>query len=238
MIERIRTTQKQEKKAKSAANISNLGSKSDDPKNRRLVKVYYKRISSIGQNLDRQSVNDELYDMVIEDKCSGTIPFSERPGGSKIMELVSKKLITSLHTISIDRLGRNLRDILNTIHELDENGICIHFEQQGLRTRDANNKKNHVATLTIATLGIVSEMEKNLQRERQLEGIRLAKLRQNSPYKGRANGTKETVLGFLNKEKNKKALELLRKGYKGVEVSKIVGLSPTTVCKIKKLGTV
>src|SRR5690554_4038178 len=120
---------------------SKIGSNDNDPKNERNVRVYYKRVSSAGQNLDRQSVNDKDYDLVIEDKCSGAIPFSERQGGKKVMELVEKGLITSLHTISIDRLGRNLRDILNTIHDLDEKGICIHFENQGLRTRDENNKK-------------------------------------------------------------------------------------------------
>jgi len=207
-----------------------------DPKTERIVRVYYKRVSSIGQNLDRQSVNDKDYDLVIEDKCSGAIPFGERQGGKRVIELVEKGLITSLHTISIDRLGRNLRDILNTIHDLDEKGICIHFENQGLRTRDENNKKNHIATLTIATLGIVSEMERNLQKERQMEGIRLAQLRQDNPYKGRLKGTQESVIDFLNKDKNKKALELLKKGYKGVEVSKILNMSPTTVSKIKRIG--
>jgi len=213
-----------------------IGSNAMDPKTERIVRVYYKRVSSIGQNLDRQSVNDKDYDLVIEDKCSGAIPFGERQGGKRVIELVEKGLITSLHTISIDRLGRNLRDILNTIHDLDEKGICIHFENQGLRTRDENNKKNHIATLTIATLGIVSEMERNLQKERQMEGIRLAQLRQDNPYKGRLKGTQESVIDFLNKDKNKKALELLKKGYKGVEVSKILNMSPTTVSKIKRIG--
>ena len=200
------------------------------------MKVYYKRISSIGQNLERQDVNDDKFDLSIEDKCSGTIPFDERPGGKKIMELMEKGLITSLHTISIDRLGRNLRGILNIIHLLNSKNICVHFEDQGLRTLDENGEENYVAKLTIATLGIVAEMEKNLQRERQLEGIRLAKLRPDSPYKGRANGTVEDSLSFLSKVKNAKALQLLKNGYKGSEVSKIVGLSPTTVCKIKKVG--
>lgn len=200
------------------------------------MKVYYKRISSITQKMSRQSVNDSKFDLVIEDKCSGTIPFADRPGGQKVMELVAKGIEFSLHTISIDRLGRNLRDILNTIHEMDEKGVCIHFEDQGLRTRDEDGKKNYVATLTIATLGTVSELEKNIQRERQMEGIRLAKLRKDSPYKGRRCGSSESVLKFLSKEVNAKALNLLKKGYKRIEVSKITGLSPTTVSKIKRLG--
>ena len=105
-----------------------------------------------------------------------------------------------------------------------------------MRTRIENNKKNHIATLTIATLGIVSEMERNLQKERQMEGIRLAQLRQDSPYKGRLKGTQESVIDFLNKDKNKKVLELFKKGYKGVEVTKVLNMSPTTISKIKRIS--
>lgn len=200
------------------------------------MKIYYKRVSSIGQSLDRQSVNDDNYDLVIEDKCSGTIPFFDRPGGKKILELVKKGNVKSLHTISIDRFGRNLRDILNSIHVMDSLGVCIHFEDQGLKTRDDDGKENYVATLMIATLGTVAQLEKSIQRERQIEGIRLAKLRSDSPYKGRLKGTTENVLQFLNKEKNTKALGLLKKGYKVCEIAKILEMSPTTVSKVKRLG--
>ena len=85
---------------------------------------------------------------------------------------------------------------------MDSLGVCIHFEDQGLKTRDDDGKENYVATLMIATLGTVAQLEKSIQRERQIEGIRLAKLRSDSPYKGRLKGTTENVLQFLNKEKN------------------------------------
>ncbi len=79
-------------------------------------------------------------------------------------------------------------------------------------------------------------MERNQIRERQLDGIRIAKLK--GVYKGRMAGSKEDALAFLSKEKNKKVLELLKKGYKGVEVSKIVGININTITKVKKLGLV
>jgi len=74
----------------------------------------------------------------------------------------------------------------------------------------------------ISILGTVGEMERNQIRERQLDGIRIAKLK--GVYKGRMAGSKEDALAFLSKEKNKKVLELLKKDYKGTEVSKIVGI--------------
>ena len=85
----------------------------------------------------------------------------------------------------------------------------------------------------ISILATVGEMERNQIRERQLEGISIAKAR--GVYRGRNKGTKENPIKFLTKEKNKKATELLDKGYKNVEVAKITGLHQNTITKIKKL---
>ena len=54
-------------------------------------------------------------------------------------------------------------------------------------------------------------------------------------YTGRKKGSNEDVLKFLSKEKNKKALDYLKKGYKINEVSKITGLHSNTISKIKKI---
>ena len=45
------------------------------------MKVLYVRCSSIDQKTDRQRVSEKDYDIVIEDKCSGAIPFFDREGG-------------------------------------------------------------------------------------------------------------------------------------------------------------
>ena len=67
-----------------------------------------------------------------------------------------------------------------------------------------------------------------------MEGIKIAKLK--GVYKGRHEGSKEDILTFLSKEKNKKALDYLKKGYKAVEISKITGIHINTITKIKKYG--
>src|SRR3954454_21570944 len=198
-------------------------------------KVLYCRCSSLDQKTDRQKINEKEYDIVIEDKVSGAVPFFEREGGKEIKKLVDNKVILSLHVWTIDRLGRNLRDILNTIHYFTERSIAIHFVSQSLKTLDENGKENSVAKLMISVLGIVSEMERNQSKERQLEGIKLAKLKGNV-YKGRKEGSKEDVLKFLSKEKNKKALDYLKKGYKAVEISRILDININTITKIKKVS--
>lgn len=198
------------------------------------MKVLYCRVSSLDQKTDRQKVNEKEYKLVVEDKCSGAIPFFERAGGKEIKSLIEKGILKSLSAISIDRLGRDLRDIINTIHYFNEHKICIHFISQGLSTLDHNGKENPISKMMISILGVVGEMERSQIRERQIEGIKLAKLR--GVYKGRAEGSKEDALSFLSKEKNKKALEYLKKGYKGVEAAKLAGVHLNTVTKIKKLG--
>jgi DNA invertase Pin-like site-specific DNA recombinase len=87
--------------------------------------------------------------------------------------------------------------------------------------------------MIISILGVVAEMERKLIKERQLEGIAIAKLQ--NKYLGRKPGSKEDSLTFLSKPKNRKAIQLLKKGYKLTEVSSIAGVSLNTVIKVKKL---
>ena len=198
------------------------------------MKLLYTRVSSLDQRTDRQKVNEKDYKLVIEDKCSGAIPFFERQGGIEIMKLIEKGALTSLSALSIDRLGRDLRDIINTIHFFNERKIAIHFISQGLTTLDHNGKENPISKMMISILGVVGEMERSQIRERQLEGIKLAKLR--GVYKGRKANSSEDVLTFLGKDKNKKALDYLKKGYKANEAAKLAGVHINTITKIKKLG--
>lgn len=198
--------------------------------------MLYARVSTLDQKTDRQKVNEGDYQKVIEDKCSGSIPFFERPGGKEIESFIQKGCVTNLYVWQIDRLGRDLRDILNTIHFFTQKGICIHFVSQGLRTIEPDGKENPISSLIISILGIVGQMERSQSKERQLEGIQLARL-SGKKYLGRKKGTKEDPLQFLSKPKNKKALEYLKKGFKKVEVAKLAGVNVNTVTKISKFVT-
>lgn len=200
------------------------------------MNVLYTRVSTIDQKTDRQRINESDFKMVVEDKCSGAIPFFDREGGKEIAKLIDNGIITCLSVWTIDRLGRNLRDILNTIHFFTERNIPIVFLSQGLRTMDDNERENPIAKLMISILGTVGEMEKAQIRERQLEGVRIAKLK--GVYKGRVEGTTEDVHAFLDKPKNKKALDYLKKGYKLNEAAKLADVHINTLTKIKKLAFV
>jgi DNA invertase Pin-like site-specific DNA recombinase len=198
------------------------------------MKILYCRVSSLDRKTDRQRVDEMNYTLVIEDKCSGAVPFFEREGGKEIKNLLDKGVSFSLSVLSIDRLGRDLRDIINTIHFFTERKVIIHFISQGLSTLTEDGKENPISKMMISILGIVGEMERAQIRERQIAGIQIAKLK--GVYKGRVKGSKEDNLSFLGKPKNKKALEYLKKGYKAVEVSKLTGVHINTITKIKKIG--
>jgi DNA invertase Pin-like site-specific DNA recombinase len=199
------------------------------------MKVLYVRTSTIEQKTDRQRVNEKDYQLVIEDKCSGSTDLFEREGGEKLLNLIQKGVHFELYVWEIDRLGRCLLSILNNIKFFNENNICIHFVSQGLRTLQPDGTENNISNMIISILGIVAQMEKSIGRERQLSGIALAKL-QKDKYLGRAKGTCEDTLKFLSKPKNAKAIDYLKKGYKNIEVAKIVGIHYNTITKIKKIA--
>jgi DNA invertase Pin-like site-specific DNA recombinase len=203
------------------------------PKNGNKVKILYTRISTTLQNMGRQQVDASNYQIVIEDKISGSVPFFERPGGAKIKSLIEKKGIDiELSVWQIDRLGRDVRDILNTIHYFNSKNICITFVSQGLKTIDVDGKENPITKMIISILGVVGEMERNAILERTQEGRELAKIQ--GKFLGRKKGTTESTIQFL--EKHKKPIDLLKKGYKGVEIARICNISLNTITKIKKLN--
>lgn len=82
----------------------------------------------------------------------------------------------TLHVHTIARLGRNLQDILASIKYLTENKISVSFITQGLTTLNESGNENPIAKLMIGILGTVAEMERSQIRERQMEGIRIAKM--------------------------------------------------------------
>ena len=190
----------------------------------------YNRISSISQNLDRQQQNNEKYTFVFEDKCSGSIPLFDRKYGMYLKEYVEQGKVNEISIHSIDRLARNLRDLLNAIEFFNSNGVSLYIENLGMRTL-VDGKMNYTIKMMISILGSFGEIENEIRKERQMEGIEIAK--NLGKYDNRKSRGRETIMAFL--QKHKKAVELLEQGYKGSHVSKICNLNKNTVSKIKKL---
>ena len=196
------------------------------------MKVFYSRVSTIEQNSERQLINLEGFNYVLNDKCSGLIPLFERPQGSQLRNLIDTGKLTHLEIHSIDRLGRNLISTLEVWNELTQKNIVIVCRNPNIRNIDENGKIDMFSELMMSILSTMSAFEKSLIKERQMEGIRVRK--EKGLYGGRKIGSVDTPERLLSKPKNKKIIEYLNKGnYTYQEIGKILGCSMTTIAKIK-----
>ncbi len=196
------------------------------------MKVLYIRASTLSQNTGRQSQNTEEFDYILEDKCSGLIPLWERPKGKQLKKLIDSGALKELTIHSIDRLGRSHMDILSVWQELTEKGIVIICRNPQIRNFNENGQPDIFSEFMISLLASLSFFEKGILKERQMEGIRIAKAK--GIYTGRAINTKETPEKFLSKPKNKKIYEYLSSGYTQLEITKIMNCSFSTVNKVKR----
>lgn len=197
------------------------------------MKVYYSRVSTSLQNDERQLTNLEEFDYVLSDKCSGTIPLWERPQGREIRKLIDKGELKELHIHSIDRLARNTLILLTIWKELTDLGIRVVCRNPNFQNLTEDGKTDMFSELMISILSIMSDFEKKMIKERQMEGIRLRK--EKGLYMGRQIGTKETDEKFLSKPKSKDILKDLGNGYSVREISKMRNCSYSTVYKVRNL---
>lgn len=194
------------------------------------MKGKYIRVSTNSQNSERQEKTNA--DKIYIDKISGIVEFSQRPQAKQLMKDVLNGVIKEIEIHSIDRLGRNHYDIATTLKFFEENQINVIISNLGV-TSMIDGKKNPVFNLIANILGVLSEQERQNLRERQMEGIQIAKLK-GGIYKGRANGSTETTDDFL--KKYQPVIKDLNKGkYSLREIAKLNSVSLATVQKVKKV---
>ena len=206
------------------------------PLNSNIMKVFYSRISSSdgSQSDERQLQNLKGFDYVLSDKCSGTIPLWDRPKGSQIKKLIDKGDLTELHIHNIDRLGRCVVSTLSVWKELTDLGVRVVCRNPNFQNIDEEGKTDMFSELMISILSTMSDFERKMIRERQMEGIRIRK--EKGLYKGRQIGTTDSVQKFLNKSKSKDILKDLENGYGIRDISKMRDCSYSTIYKVKKLN--
>ena len=83
------------------------------------MKVLYIRTSTIEQNSERQRQNTEGNCKIIEDKCSGAVPFFERQGGKKILELTEKGIVGEINNLQMKVGGFEIQKH-QTLHQVAE----------------------------------------------------------------------------------------------------------------------
>lgn len=130
-------------------------------------KVGYIRVSSVGQNDARQLADVEL-DKVFTDKASGKDV--ARPALTAALEFLRDGDTLVVH--SMDRLARNLDDLRRIVLALTKRGVKVQFMKESLTF---TGEDSPMANLLLSMLGAVAQFERELIRERQREGIALAK---------------------------------------------------------------
>src|SRR5208283_2815853 len=138
-------------------------------------RIGYIRVSTFDQNTDRQ-LERLVLDKVFTDKASGKD--TRRPELDALMQFAREGDTIVIH--SMDRLARNLDDLRQIVRTLTGRGIKIQFIKESLTF---TGEDSPMATLLLSVLGAFAEFERALIRERQLEGIALAKAR--GAYRGR-----------------------------------------------------
>ena len=196
------------------------------------MRVQYVRVSTIEQNSVRQ-IEDGL--KMYEDKCSGTIPFKDRKYGKILWEDICTKKVSEVVVHSIDRLGRNTLDILQTINDITAQGCNIVAKKEGFSYLDENGKVNMYAKVLVGVLGSLAELEYSIRKESQREGIAKAKERGVYKSNGRAKGSVESVDLFLNKKSSVKVVKGLKQGKSLRETAGFADVSLGTVQKVVKL---
>lgn len=129
--------------------------------------IAYIRVSSISQSTERQ-LDGLKFDTVFEEKVSAKD--TKRPKLKACMEYLREG--DTLHVHSIDRLARNLQDLLTLINTLLEKKVTVEFHKEGLKF---TGKNDHMQNLQLQIIGAVAQFERELIKERQREGIELAK---------------------------------------------------------------
>ncbi len=196
------------------------------------MKVFYSRVSSAEQNDSRQVNNLNGFDYVFTDRVSGIVPLWERPKGAQIKKLIDQGKLKHLEVHSIDRLGRNTLDVLTIWKELTELGVRLVCRKPNFQNIGADDKTDTFSELMISILSTMSDFERKMIKERQMEGI--ARCKAEGRYTGRAVGTKETMKRFLSKPKTKAIIKDLEYGYTTREISQRCKCSFATIDKVRK----
>ena len=138
-------------------------------------RVGYIRVSTLDQNTERQLDGMRL-DKEFTDKASGKD--TRRPELQRALEYVREGDTLIVH--SMDRLARNLDDLRKIVRDLTGKGVVVEFVKEHLTF---TGEDSPMSTLMLSVMGAFAEFERALLRERQREGIALAKRK--GLYKGR-----------------------------------------------------
>lgn len=150
-------------------------------------RIGYIRVSTFDQNPERQLEGIQV-DHTFTDKASGKD--IKRPQLEALMSFARAGDTMIVH--SMDRLARNLDDLSCIVQTLTQRGVYIEFIKEHL---SFTGEDSPMANMMLSVMGAFAEFERSLIRERQREGITLAK--QRGAYRGRKKSLSEQEIARL-----------------------------------------
>lgn len=178
-----------------------------------MANVGYKRVSTADQNTDRQLVGIQL-DKVFEERCSAST--IDRPVWLQTLDYLREG--DKLYIHSLDRVCRSgAQDAVAIVEQLTQRQIAVEFVKEGL---SFSSEMNAAQKGVLGILASVAQMERELIKERQREGIEAAKAK-GKKFGRPSKATPEQV-------------KHLRKSLSIAETARQLGISPATVNRLQK----
>lgn len=174
-------------------------------------KLGYARVSTSHQGTDAQvaELRQAGCSEIVVERCSGAR--ADRPELARLLARLQPGDV--LVVTRLDRLGRSLPHLLETVNGLAQRGVGFHCLHQPVNTTDATGR------LVLGILGALAEFERELLRERVRGGIEAARER------GRKLGRPLT----LSPERIAAAQGMLAGGASVSHVARVLGVSRTTL---------
>lgn len=180
-------------------------------------RVYgYARVSSDSQDLSLQveTLRSAGAVSIFSEKVTG-VSVKDRHQLTSALAVLHKG--DTLLATRVDRIARSILDLQNIVQEVCARGAFLRCTEQPVDTSTAAGK------CFLDMLGVFSEFETNLRRERQLEGI--AKAKQENRYKGRVPTARRQA---------ERIIAMKKRGYKVSEIVTETGVSRASIYRILK----
>lgn len=197
-----------------------------------MAKIYYARVSSTSQNLDRQ-LNEAKQigaDKVFQEKVSGKNT-KDRTQLLAMLDFIREG--DEVVVNSLDRLGRNNKDLTFTMRAITDKGAT--FRALDLPSFDGvkdDNLKRLLNGLVIEIFKYQAESERRKILARQKQGIAVAKSK--GKYRGRPKKFSDKAEGTARLARDT-AIDLMRAGELSmVSIAKKTGISRSTLYRIKR----
>lgn len=200
------------------------------------------RVSTLKQETDRQiselkTFADSKGYVVVEiakETISGRAADDDRQGLRRVEELARTGKIKKVLVHEISRIARKNSVAHKFVETLEDFGVSLYWQAQGIETLLPNGKRNPAAGIMLALLSEMARNEVEVLRERIMSG--LAEARRKGVHLGRPFGTRVKPADFLAKHRD--IVRQLRAGQSVRNTAKIVGKGVSTVQRVKAVVAV